>query len=345
LPGVEATAAHTTLVDAGVLTESAALVPLSGGVSCDVWRVDLSGVTEGYRDGSPWGVVVKAPLARLRVPAVWQVDISRGAAETEGLRVMGALTPGAVPAVLWSQDDPPLLVMPFAEPDWHDWRDQMLTRPADDDVLTAGRLSRIGARLGAVLGTWHARTTDLASLPEVLRTGTRLRDLRTDPFHRATALEVPEWGDTLRDLAAELEASRDCLVHGDFSPKNVLVAAGDDPELWVLDAEVAHVGAPVFDLSYLATHLLLKAIHRPDLDSRLHGTHEAFAAAYQLQHPGLDLPTWARHTGAIVAARLRGVSRVTYLDEDGSRRALRVAGGLLTEEWSLARAWQEVMSR
>jgi len=335
--------AHQVLVAAGIIEPTTTLEPLSGGVSCDVWRV-ASGVQGEYRAQAPEGLVIKAPLAQLRTPALWQVDISRGAAETEALRVMHTLTPASVPPVLWAQDDPPLLVVPFAPPGWQDWREQMLTAPADDPAVGARRLANIGEHLGRVLGTWHAGTVQIDDLPEVLRTGTRLRDLRTNPFHRATATEVPAWAGVLNALAEELEASRRCCVHGDFSPKNVLVAAGEDPDLWVLDAEVAHIGDPVFDLAYMATHLLLKGIHRADLSHRCAGTQEGFAAAYQRFGLPVDAQWWARNTGAIVAARVKGVSRVPYLDPPQAATALRVADGLLCADWSLARAWQEVLT-
>jgi len=71
--------AHQVLVAAGIIEPTTTLEPLSGGVSCDVWRV-ASGVQGEYRAQAPEGLVIKAPLAQLRTPALWQVDISRGAA-------------------------------------------------------------------------------------------------------------------------------------------------------------------------------------------------------------------------------------------------------------------------
>src|SRR5690606_31921066 len=49
-------------------------------------------------------------------------------------------------------------------------------------------------------------------------------------------------------------------VHGDYSPKNVLVHGG---RLVLLDHEVIHFGDPTFDLGFSLTHFLSKAHHLP----------------------------------------------------------------------------------
>ena len=56
--------------------------------------------------------------------------------------------------------------------------------------------------------------------------------------------------------------SRVCLVHGDYAPKNILL--GRDGA-WILDAEVAHVGNPVFDLAFFLAFPLLTAVQKPRL--------------------------------------------------------------------------------
>ena len=48
------------------------------------------------------------------------------------------------------------------------------------------------------------------------------------------------------------------LVHGDYSPKNVLVY---QDRLILLDHEVIHWGDPAFDVGFALTHLLSKAHH------------------------------------------------------------------------------------
>lgn len=330
---------------AEVLSRDAVLEPLTGGVSCEVWRVRPDHVTPGVRDSNPHGLVVKAPLATLRTPALWQADVSRGFAETAALAWYGTRTPDAVPQVVWRHPSAPVLVVEAAPEGWEEWRLQMLNAEAKSPDVAAERLARIGSHLGSTLATWHTDSRDTGVLPEVLLTGDRLRTLRTDPFHRATANEVPEIGTELRALASELETARTCLVHGDFSPKNVLVGPSDAPfGAWMLDAEVAHVGDPALDVAYLSTHLACKGLARPEFARSLDGARRAFEDAYRSRSDLVSVDRWDRHTGAILAARVRGVSRVTYLSPEQETFVLGLATGLVRGEISLDQAWEQILA-
>jgi len=62
---------------------------------------------------------------------------------------------------------------------------------------------------------------------------------------------------TVQDAIDYLLIHKTVLVHGDYSPKNILVS---DNGIFILDFEVAHWGNPVFDLAFLTNHLLLKSV-------------------------------------------------------------------------------------
>lgn len=334
------------LQDAGILATAAQLVPLSGGVSCEVWKVAAAGLSEQVRDANPHGLVIKAPLATLRTPSLWQVDTSRGFAESEALRWYAGLTPASVPRVVWQHPSAPVMAVEAAPQSWQEWRTQMLD--ADFQSLAVGgeRLEGICRSLGTTLAAWHEGTRDVEALPEVLRTGDRLRTLRTDVFHRATAEQVPEIAPELEALAVELETAQTCLVHGDFSPKNVLVSPpGDSLAAWMLDAEVAHVGDPALDVAYLSTHLACKAVARPLISVRLDRARLAFEDAYRSGSALVGDDRLSRHTGAILAARMRGVSRVTYLDADEQSFVLERAVRLVQGRSSLDETWAEILKR
>lgn len=333
------------LRDAGILTADAVLVPLTGGVSCEVWRVGPDHVSPLVRDSNPHGLVVKAPLATLRTPALWQADVSRGFAESAALAWFGTQTPAAVPQVVWRHPSAPVLVVESAPEIWEEWRQQMLNAAANSPEVTAAQLARISEHLGTTLAAWHMGSRNTSALPDVLLTGDRLRTLRTDPFHRATANEVPGIGPELRDLADELEQARTCLVHGDFSPKNVLVSPSEALfGAWMLDAEVAHVGNPALDVAYLSTHLACKGVARPEMATSLDGARRAFERAYRRDSELVDIDRWDRHTGAILAARVRGVSRVTYLSPEQELFVLGLATGLVRGEISLDQAWERILA-
>ena len=346
--GAEAPSAETIrcdLRDAGILTSDAVLTPLTGGVSCEVWRVHPAFVTPALLRANPHGLVVKAPLATLRTPELWQADVSRGYAESAALAWFGTKTPDAVPRLVWRHPTAPVLVVESAPLGWADWRQQLLNAAADSREVAGERLARISAHLGSTLAAWHLGSRDTGVLPEVLLTGDRLRTLRTDPFHRATAGEVPDIGPQLRALADELESARTCLVHGDFSPKNVLVSAPTVPfGAWMLDAEVAHLGDPALDVAYLSTHLACKGVARPQLAASLDGARRAFEDAYRRDSDLVAVERWDRHTGAILAARVRGVSRVNYLEPEQQVFVLGLARGLVRGELSLDEAWEQILA-
>jgi len=332
------------LRDAGVLTVDAVLTPLLGGVSCEVWRVHPDHVTPALREANPHGLVVKAPLATLRTPALWQADVSRGFAESAALAWYWTRTPDAVPRVIWRHASAPVLVVEAAPLEWDEWRHQMLNAGATSPDVSTERLTSIGSHLGSTLATWHMDSRDTGVLPTVLLTGDRLRTLRTDPFHRATANAVPEIGPELLVLADELEVARTCLVHGDYSPKNVLVSPPDAPfGSWMLDAEVAHVGDPALDVAYFSTHLACKGVARPEFAVSLDGARHAFEDAYRTQSDLVAVDRWDRHTGAILAARVRGVSRANYLSPEQEDFVLGLAIGLVRCEISLDQAWEQIL--
>lgn len=328
------------LIDGGVLLDGAQFVPLGGGVSCDVWRVSPDYETEKYRDLSPHGLVVKVPLARLRVPTTWEVEVSRGRAEAEALLLFGRITPGAVPGLLWQDTERPTIAMQAAPRNWEEWRKQLNVRPPVDPLLASSRITRICTALGRTLARWHTQTQDMSDLPDVLTTGDRLRTLRTDPFHRAAAAELPDSAGVLYELADELEAERTCLVHGDFSSKNFLVSPSTG--LWVLDAEVAHVGNPALDVAFLSAHLLLHAVWRPELCGRLDAGRLAFQSAYRASSSLVTERTWNRQTGAILAARVCGVSRVEELSEANRTWVVAQAQALMSGRNDLDQVWRAI---
>lgn len=332
------------LQETGILSTDAVFMPLTGGVSCEVWRVRPEHLTPEVVRDNPHGLVVKAPLATLRTPALWQADVSRGFAEAAALTWYGTVTPDAVPKVVWRHAWAPVFVVEAAPEAWEEWRHQMLYASADSPDVAGERLARIGAHLGTTVAAWHMGSRDTNVLPEVLLMGDRLRTLRTDPFHRATATEVPEIAAELRTLAHELESARTCLVHGDFSPKNVLVSAPGSPfGGWMLDAEVAHVGDPVLDVAYLSTHFVCKGVARPALAASFDGARRAFEDAYRTNSDLVDADRWSRHAGAILAARMRGVSRVNYLTPEQQEFVLARAIRLVRGESSLDEVWEQIL--
>ena len=127
-----------------------------------------------------------------------------------------------------------------------------------------------------------------------------------------------------------MEATHVCLVHGDYSPKNVLVGDG----MWVIDFEVAHFGDPVFDVAYMLNHLLLKLLHLPGSAPALESSAACFWEAYASRVQDALLPETQYllgHVGALMVARVDGKSPVEYLTRDEQDLARQLGSVLLLD--------------
>jgi 5-methylthioribose kinase len=273
---------------------------LSGGVSSFIAVIDET-----------W--VAKSARQRLDVQAEWTADPRRAHREGLILRALGgSLGPVRVPEVYRMHDAPPILELEWIGPPAANWKTELLAGRVDLAVVAA--LAEGMAVLHELAVPAELAGPDLADAE-----GAALFDsLRLDPYYRQVAADRPEHADALAALIADCAAVRPArLVHGDFTPKNVLVTGGP-PVL--LDWEVIHVGDPAFDLGMLSAHLLLKSCLIPALWPA------ARALARSYRGPA-DPALAVRHAGAIMLARLWGKSRVEYLTHEQDRAAAAAIGG------------------
>ena len=289
----------------GPATEVSARV-LPGGVSCKTVLVRLP-------DGTTW--VLKQALAKLRVRTDWQSDPARIHREAAALRWLATLAPAGATAGFIFEDMAEHVLAMTAIPEPHDnWKTKLLARgPEHDHAHQFGRL----------LGTIHRRAVENAKVLQAeFGDATFFDQLRLDAYYRHVAASVPETTTFYASLIDETFRHRATLVHGDFSPKNMLVAGG---RLVLLDHEVVHWGDPAFDLGFALTHLLAKARHLPVHRATLARAAQQFWTAYQGEvgdrFAGLA-PRAVRHTLGCLLARVEGRSPLEYLTPAG-RAALR----------------------
>jgi hypothetical protein len=307
------------IAPAGPLTQRV----LSGGVSSSIWAVE----------GPTGGIVVKRALARLNVEADWRADPRRSLSEAQALVVLRTITPERVPIVLDVDEETLTIAVELAPRDTATWRNSTLAFPADP---------RIGTALGATLAAWQRATwMPWPGAVDFDAGSASFEELRLAPFHGTIAGRFPRVADVVRDCADELRHATTCLVHGDLSPKNVLVGPG---LLWVIDAEVAHIGDPIFDVAFMSTHLALTAIARPAFASSLEETWRAFVTRYLQDAPGSNVEArLSRHVGCLLLARTDGISREPGLDRDAVHRARMLGFRLLQEGGAPSGSfWEEV---
>lgn len=252
--------------------------------------------------------VVKQALEKLRVAVDWFCTPARIDKEALALEYLGELTPpGAVPRVLFKDSTQHLLAMEAVPEPHQTWK----------EILLAGRIERNHVeQFALLLGSIHSKSSARkAELEEAFEDRSIYEILRLEPYYRYTAAQVPESARFLNELITDTLACRLALVHGDFSPKNILV---HDNKLVLIDCEVVHFGDPAFDIGFSMAHFLGKANH-------IRAQRELFADAANLYWQTYvarigDTP-WAanlepravRHSLACTLARVAGRSPLEYL--------------------------------
>ena len=288
--------------------EDCAAVVLRGGVSNKTVLVK----------GQTRSIVVKQALEKLRVATDWQADPARIEREAIGLRLLEQLTPAGAITPFVFEDAPLFLLGMEAAPDPHEnWKTVLLRGEVADDAIR---------QFGALLGRIHFQGTKLDR--EALRSIEDRRffeELRVNPYYLFTAGNNPDTTEFYARLISDMKATSLTVVHGDFSPKNILVCQG---RLVLLDHEVIHLGDPTFDLGFALTHLLAKANHLFSSRELFLRAAVSFWQSY-LGEAGL-LATRkgfesraCRHTLACLLARIDGRSPLEYLTPEERARQKR----------------------
>ena len=286
---------------------------LTGGVSSDIWRIDL-----------PSGpICVKRALAKLRVAADWRAPIERNRFEAAWMLRANAAVPGAAPELLGQDEQSGALAMQYLSPRNHPlWKTELRDGRAEPAFA-----AEVANRLAGI----HAATAADPKVAAAFPTDEIFFEIRLEPYLRATAGVHPDLAFRLEALIAATEANRRALVHGDVSPKNIL--AGPRGPVF-LDAECAWWGDPAFDLAFCLNHLLLKCLWTPAATAGFLACFDALAAAYLARvdwEPARALEARAAHLlPGLFLARVDGKSPVEYITLDADKDRVRhTARGLL----------------
>jgi len=300
------------LVHAGVVPRdrSAHVERLAGGVSSAVFRVD-------------WGtsaVVLKQALPKLTVSDEWLSRVERSATEARAAQALERLLPaGSILGPLYVDTRRSLFVMPAAPPSAVTWK----------SLLMSGELSSASAnRVGALLGQLHARSRSDPLLAREFDDRQDFVALRVDPYLRVTAERRPHLASVIECHRDRMMSVRECLTHGDYSPKNLLVEPERPDAVILLDHEVCHWGDPSFDAAFCLTHLHLKACtfadRRSDFLDLVTVFWRAYLRAAEPAHPNdLERDTVGM-LGCLLAARVDGKSPAEYLTTEELRGRVRV---------------------
>jgi aminoglycoside phosphotransferase (APT) family kinase protein len=295
---------------------------LSGGVSSTVLLI--------HPQGDKADFVVKQALPQLKVQQEWLCSPERIGREVETLEICGRLLANEtaaglrVPTLILADRANYCYAMTAAPQGHKTWKELLLGGSADPALAAA---------CGTLLGTLHAGSWRNREIAQRLDDRQYFDALRLDPYYRRVAQVHPDLAPVLTALIDEAYSTRLSLVHGDFSPKNLLVASG---EIWLIDFEVGHFGDPAFDLGFFLTHLALKAVHSGSRRDAYWQLIDLFWQTYQSRLAAVALPQeiselsrrTARHWSACLLARIDGKSPVDYLSQQ-ERNLIRDASAQL----------------
>jgi aminoglycoside phosphotransferase (APT) family kinase protein len=307
--------------------------PLSGGVSSDIWRI-----TVGDKQ-----YCLKRALPRLRVAQLWEAPVGRNRFEWQWFQTAGAICPASVPHLVAQDQQAGLFVMSYLDPEaYPPWKTQLR-----DGIVHEETAERVAKRLVKI----HAATADNEHVGRQFATDDAFYAIRLEPYLVATSRIHSDLADDL-DLIVQVTAStKRALVHGDISPKNILV--GPRGPIFI-DAECAWYGDPAFDPAFCLNHLLLKCLWRPQHAKAFLACFDRFAATY------LRGVSWEPRAGiesriahllpALFLARIDGKSTIEYVTSECDKNRVRDTARPLIrcrthELGDIRRAWaREVIS-
>ena len=288
-------------------------IPLTGGVSSDIWKVDIGGRS----------VCVKRALSRLKVASDWRAPVERNAFEAAWIETAGRIVPRAVPRLLGHDRQAGLIAMDYLEPgEYPLWKEKLRRGDAEPDDAR-----RVAAAIRAI----HAGTAGRGDVARRFASDGIFHAIRLEPYLETAARAHPRLAGRLAQIVETTAATRLALVHGDVSPKNILIGKAGPV---FLDAECAWYGDPAFDLAFCLNHLLLKCLWTPEAAPGFLDCFDVLAGSY------LDGVDWepkkalearaAPLLAGLFLARIDGKSPVEYVTEETDKdRVRRVARALL----------------
>lgn len=276
------------------------------------------------RETESW--VIKQALPKLRVAVDWFSDPARIHREALGLRYLSQVMPQHVPQFIFEDVDNNMLAMSAVPKPHQNWK----------SILLGGDIVQHHVKaFGELLGTLHRqayeRRTDFA---EFFADTTFFESLRLEPYYLYTASQVSNAAAFLEALVEETRMQKTTLVHGDYSPKNILL---HNDTFILLDYEVIHWGDPTFDVGFGMTHLLSKAHYLSEQRSTFLNAAWVFWKSYSRiikelpWSKGLEARA-VRHALGCMLARVRGRSPLEYLNDEQRQRQEKVVVDLMSRQ-------------
>lgn len=265
---------------------------LTGGVSAQTIYIDKK---------DP--LVIKQSLSQLKTRSEWYSDPGRILIENAGLKwLYDHLPGGSVPRPIFCDEEKHLLIMEGISPPSDNLKTLLLS-----GMINVSHIESFGKLLGMI----HQKGVRNAEVAKTFHNREFFINLRIEPYYQYTGEKIPQFRTFFADLIQSTLDHQITIVHGDYSPKNVLIKEG---RLILLDHEVMHYGDPAFDVGFSLTHFLSKANHLSnptfiDLALRLWNSYRSIFAYDEDNFEERCI----KHLLGCMLARVHGKSPLEYL--------------------------------
>jgi 5-methylthioribose kinase len=275
--------------------EAIAIKALTGGVSSNIFHLTTQHAQ----------YCLKQALPQLKVAKQWLAPVDRVFAEIDWLQTAATIAPDAVPKILGIDQTSKSFVMQHLGVEYLNWKSELLAGRVADKVAT---------QLGNTLGRFHSQTALNKDIAKRFANDDTFYAIRLEPYLEEAARQHPELSPRLKALIKRTQHNPKVLVHGDVSPKNIMLGPLGPV---ILDAECAWYGDPAFDVAFCLNHFFLKAAHMPRLAPALLQNAQDFLKAYLQEVAWEPVPELEHRIASLLPglmlARVDGKSPVEYL--------------------------------
>ena len=273
-------------------------------------------------DEEDW--VIKQGLNRLRVNEEWYCDPKRLEIEYLAMDWLSkVLKKGTIPKPLsWDGDNYVLGMQAIAKP--HANLKELLLK----ENINLGLIAQMGTNLGMI----HQAGRSSEEAKRTFQNRSFFESLRLEAYYKHASNEIKETSSFFNSLIKDTLQIKETIVHGDYSPKNMLVKEG---KLILLDHEVMHLGDPAFDVGFALSHLLSKANHlcrsRKKLLHAAYTFWENYSGFNGNRMPEKNECRAVKHTIGCLISRVKGKSPLEYLGDKDKERQLKACLKLIKE--------------
>ncbi len=285
---------------------------ITDGVSSDIWHVKTS--SNEY--------CIKRALAKLTVKEDWFAPINRNNYEAKYFTHCKIIEPNSFPKILGHDNENYILAM-----EWFDntkfvvWKKKLLKKSVS---------LKDGKRIGKLLGVIHKSFFNKNKYKELFLNDKTFYDIRIEPYLLYTSKFYPELSDSYRSTVEFLTKKKSTVIHGDFSPKNILL--GKNYPI-ILDAETACWGNPAFDLAFFNNHIILKSIFNKEIFKSYLSLSNYFLKAYFANFSVINNSNFIKKfiilQALLILARVDGKSPVEYFKKTHKSLARNLAKNIL----------------